>query len=531
MFVFTVGLVLIVAAVGVLTVGDKFEVPKPIAHLAGPIAIIAGLGAIVISTAIYVEDSQGGIIVKKFGSDLEGGQIIATDGEKGPQAYVLPPGWHFWFWPWQFDLKAVDNIDIPQGKIGVVTAKDGSPLAKGEIFAPAWKDPQEMLDGAKFLQPGAGKKGPQLTVLPPGQYRFNPRLFSIRLAPVTKVSVGYVAVVKANAGDIYEPKEGEVIQEVNGVPMVPNDYRGIWKKALLPNTYYMHPEVYDVKQVQTTKRVYNYTSIGSATYKSDHPNSDNSIRVRSKDGYEFPVDVRVSVKISAANAPHVVAMLADPDADPDNDGFDTLEEKAVLPSLRSIFRNTAEIRGALEYVNSRSVIEKDATASIKKDMATFKIDIDSVYVADIGLDKTPEGKALLKTQTDRQLALQQKATYEEQERAQLKRADVVRAEEAADQEKLKEAAKAKVDIAKNEAEAKKELAKGEAAAYSEKIKAFGGVNEYIRALMIEELVKVAPQIRLPSTLVIGGQGGSSNEALLTPLLTEMLESAKNNKKK
>lgn len=490
---------------------------KKLPRVVGGITAFFGFVLIVASTAIYVADNQGGVVVKKFGRDLPAGQIIATDGEKGPQAYVLPPGWHFFYWPWLYDLTTVSNEDIPQGKIGVVTAKDGKPLGEGEVFAPAWKSPQEMLDSVKFLA-GDGFRGPQLTVLPPAQYRYNPRLFKIDVKPALEVRVGSVAVIKANAGDEYVPAEGESVEEVNGVQIVGNGFRGIWKKPLTPNAYYMHPDAYVVTSVQTTKRVYSYTSSGSMSAKSDRPEEDNSVRVRTKDGYEFPVDVRVSVKISAEDAPYVVAMLADPDGDPDKDGFDVLEERAVLPSLRSIFRNTAEKKGALEYVNSRSEIETEATTQFKSDMEAFRIDVDKVYIADIGLDKTPEGKELLKTQTDKELALQQQETYKEQEKAELQRASMVKAEEQANQEKLKAEAAAKVDIAKSEAEAKKELAIGEAAAYTEKIAAFGSVNEYLKALMVEEFVKVAAQVQLPRTLVIGGGSQGPLDAFIANAL-------------
>jgi len=490
-------------------------------RILGGIVMLVGLVMIVVSTAIYVKDGQSGVVTKKFGKNLEGGAIVATDGEKGPQAYLLPDGWHFGFWPWQYTLTAVDNIDIPQGQIGVVTAKDGKSLEDGEVFAPAWKSPKDMMDGVKFLA-GEGVRGPQLTVLPPAQYRFNPRLFAVVVKPALEVPVGSVAVVKSNAGEYYVPKEGEVLEEVNGVPIVPNGFRGIWRKALQPNAYYMHPDAYIVKEVKTIKRVYSYTAAKATTAKDDRPGEDNAVPVKTKDGFEFPVDIRVSIKISAENAPYVVAMLADPDGDANKDGFDTLEEKAILPSIRSIFRNTAEAKGALEYLNSRSQIEEEATAQFKADMEEFKIDVDRVYVAQIGLGDTPEGKELMKTQTDKELAVQQEETFKQQEKAELQRASMVKATEEADQEKMKAEAAAKVDIAKSEADAMENLAKGAAAAYKEKIEAFGGVNEYLKALMVEKLAEALPQMELPDILVLGGGGMDQlNSTLLAPVLANM----------
>ena len=523
MVTFIIGGILAMLGIGLLTVGAKLQVPTLVCKIGGPAAVLLGVLLLFISTGINVEETKSGLITKKFGTNLQGGALVATNGEKGPQAALLPDGWHFGFWPWQYELTVVDNIDIPQGSIGVVTAKDGVPLPSGEVFAPSWDSPKDMLDGDKFLTSSEGHKGPQLTVLPPGQWRFNPRLFTIVAHSALEVPVGSVAVIKSNAGKQYVPEDGQEVETVNGVPIVPNGFRGIWKKPLQPNAYYLHPQAYIVKVVQTTKRVYSYTA---SNIKGKDTEQNNAVGVKTKDGYEFPVDVRTSVKIDAKDAPYVVAMLGDPDSDPDGDGFDKLEELAILPSIRSIFRNTAENKGALEYLSSRSTIEEEATRLFAADMVEFKIDVDRVYIAAIGLADTDQGKELMKTQTDKELALQQIATYKEQEAAEVQRASMVRAEEDANQEKLKAVAEAKVDIAQSEADALKALAVGEAAAYKEKIAAFGGVNEYIKALAIEGLIRVIPDIKLPNTVVFGGGAGGMgnlNDTLLAPVLTNMLQ--------
>ena len=524
---FVIGGLLLMAGVVVLAVGGAFGIPALARKLAGPIAIVLGIIMLGVSTAINVEDGQSGVVTKKFGDNLQNGAIVATDGEKGPQAYLLPDGWHVGFWPWQYELTTVPNIDIPQGQIGVVTAKDGVPLPDGEVFAPAWESPQDMLDGMKFLSDGKGHKGPQLTVLPPGQWRYNPRLFTITAQPALEVEIGSVAVIKSNVGEEYVPEDGSEVESVNGVPIVPNGFRGIWLEPLQPNAYYLHPQAYVVKTVKTTKRVYSYTA---TNVKGGDGEQNNAVGVKTKDGYEFPVDVRASVKISAENAPYVVAMLGDPDSDPDNDGFDKLEELAILPSIRSIFRNTAEAKGALEYLNSRSLIEIEATKLFAADMVEFKIDVDRIYIAAIGLADTEQGQELMKTQTDKELALQQQATYNEQEKAEVERAKMVRAEEDANQEQLIAVSEASKTIAKNEGDAAKERAVGEAAAYAEKIKAFGGVSEYLQSILYEGLVDAIPQIQpgvLPQQVVISGGGGLGglNETLLAPVLSSMAKDA------
>lgn len=561
MGLFIIGTLIALAALAVGLFG-KFVIPSKLGRVVATVVLAAiGFIAIVWSTTLYVEDNQGGLVVKKFGDPLPAGSIVSVNGEAGPQAKVLSPGWHFWYAPWVYDLTPIDNIDIPQGQIGLVTAKDGKPMPDGNIYAPEWESPQKMLDAEVFLK-GEGVRGPQLTVLKPGQYRYNPRLFVITTVPALNVPVGSVAVVKANAGPVYEPTESNGVEVVNGVPIVPRGYRGIWKEALTPNQYYLHPQAYEVTFVKTTKRVYSYTKV--TVTKADRAN-DNSIGVRTSDGYKFPVDVRVSVKVSAENAPYVVAMLGDPDGDADKDGFDVLEEKAILPSIRSIFRNSAEKAKGLQYVSSRSKVEADSTTKFTTDMTEYKVDVDKVYVADIRLDDTEEGKALLKTQTDRELAQQQQETYVQQVEAEKKRAEQVAAAEEATRKKDIAAAEALDLAAEYQANAAEKKADGEARAaiksaegqaaavervaaaeakavelkaaaeakarelmaaadaeYNAKmVESLGGVENYTRLKLVSELFTAWQEGGAVPQISVSGSEGGSVDVILAKLMQQM----------
>ena len=104
-----------------------------------------------------------------------------------------------------------------------------------------------------------------------------------------------------------------------------------------------------------------------------------------------------------------------------------------------------------------------------------------------------------------------------------------RRKEQADQEKNKAEAAAAKEIAVDKGEALKNLAIGQAAAYAEKIKAFDGVNNYLKALALEKITEIAPNVDLPTTLVIGaGPGEGINQQLLTPVLSRMIESRGSN---
>jgi regulator of protease activity HflC (stomatin/prohibitin superfamily) len=519
MFVF--GLLLLGLAIVAMLVPSQLFPKYATRSVAGGLALLSFL-LIAGSTAIYVNDNEGAVVIVKFGTAMRSDQIVANNGEQGPQAKILPPGWHFFYWPWIYDLEQVPNISIPSGSVGVVEALDGKPLPKNSAYAPEWDSVSDMLDGEKFLA-GEGYKGPQLTVLPPGQYRFNPRLFTITVKPALNVKVGEVVVVKANAGKTYDGKDVEI---VNGVPMVPNGFRGIWRKALTPDQYYIHPDAYELIHVKTTNRVYSYTNTGSETGAGQDNSGDNhSINVRSKDGFNFPIDVRAAVKISADDAPYVTARIGSPDVDKNQDGYDTLEDIVILPSVRAVFRNGSESHGALEYMNTRSKIEEQASQLIAAELQEYRVDVDGVYIADIGLQSTPEGQELLKTQTDREVAKQEQATWLEKKAAAESRAQSVRADTAATQEAKQVEAEVAIKVAESKAAAEVAMAEGEAQAAALRIEALGGQRNYLLLKMVETAADTVSQKwsgNVPSVVILG-EGANLDTAVLSKLIEEQVK--------
>jgi uncharacterized protein YeaC (DUF1315 family) len=237
----------------------------------------------------------------------------------------------------------------------------------------------------------------------------------------------------------------------------------------------------------------------------------------------------VAVAILAPNAPYVVAKIGNPDVRSDKNQFDLLEERVILPSLRAILRNSAEKKKALEYVNSRTQVEADAKKLFEIDMAKDKIETEGFFLADIGLGKTPEGLALLKTQTDTEIALQQQTMYKQQVSAEEQRALQVKAAAAADQQKRIQESLAGIEYEKNGAEAARNKATGEAAqslVYEAKVKAMGGVENFTKleiAKMWAEAIGRAWKGELPSTMFVGGQGGGSLNDVMTAVFSQQIQ--------
>jgi len=329
LIVMFVGLVLAIAIVT-----GAMKLPGTALKVGGGILALAViLVSFVLSSFRYVGDAQTGVVIRTVGGgSLPAGKIIATAGEMGPQADILPPGWHPWLWPFIYEIETPYVIVIEEGQIALLTASDGLPLPKGEIYAPEWDDADRGKmagDAHYFLTTGKGYKGPQTSVLKPGTHRINPMLFTHEIVPVTNVKKATVGVIKSNVGDLTsgDIETQDAVVEVG--------QRGIWKTPKKPQEYYLNTKAYEITMISTAKRVTSYTG-------TQGEGEQREIKVRTSDGFDFPVDVRVEYEIRPIDAPRVVASFGDDKED---------MQKRLNSAVRAIFRNNAETVKALELAS------------------------------------------------------------------------------------------------------------------------------------------------------------------------------------
>jgi len=297
--------------------------------------VVAAVLFLALSSTVYIAGDEVGIVQKKLlGRKLPAGQIIAVNGENGIQADLLMPGWHFWKFPWMYRIDKKNDIQIKDGFVGLITAKDGLSLPPDTVYAPEWENPNRMTDARYFLTEGRGFKGPQLTVLQPGNYKINTALFEIRPVPILNVEVGKVAVIKSNVGPRVETKGR----------LVPVGNRGVWDTPLSQGKYFYNTEAYEVTLIDTRQIKVSYTD-ETETGERKEGQSMRPIDVRSQDGFTFPVDVRVTYQVEPQDAPNAVAMIG---------GDELILSKVVTPRVRAVFRNNAEKVKALDYVKSRT---------------------------------------------------------------------------------------------------------------------------------------------------------------------------------
>ncbi|MEM6798462.1 MAG: SPFH domain-containing protein [Planctomycetota bacterium] len=485
------------------------------------LALVAGF---TLASFRYVAEDRIGLVNKNIAfKSLAPGQIIATNGEKGPQAKILPPGWQAGYWPGFYDIDLEKLVEVRAGEVGLLNARDGVPLPPNTTYAPEWSEAEfsKMLDATYFLTDGGGYKGPQTSVLKPGSYRINTKLFQVTIAKVTTIDKATVGVVKSNVGE-----RPEVTGEVEPVGygrlarLVGKGERGIWRDPLRPGQYYLNTNAFEVTVISTRKQVVRYTD---ATVAKTGEHEESQIVVRTSDGYTFPVDVRVEYEIEPGNAPLLVATVGD-----DQEGLRTVMNSAV----RAIFRNNAEGVKALDYVQQRSLQETQSLKMLKEEMAKIGATVTAVRIGDVG-DESTLGP-LLKTQTDREIALQEQETFREQQRAQEQKKELTRTEQEAEEEKKLATAKYAVQI--SEQERQRRVIEAEAEAEAVRIKAEAQANAYQliaeqigkgNAALVEVLRVVGESgISITPRVMVVGQGGDAagQDSQTTALIGTMLDS-------
>jgi uncharacterized membrane protein YqiK len=182
----------------------------------------------------------------------DGEAFLRNGGQKGPQIDILPPG-KYRINSYLFRVRLEPALIVPAGNVGIVSARDGEPIAPGRLLAQKTAGHTAFQDGEAFIASG-GQRGPQIELILPGRYRINSDLFSVEVQPATVVSANEVGLVTAKDGAPLPP------DELVATPVASHDdfqdasaflqnggQRGPQYDLLKPGTYYINPLMFEVK--------------------------------------------------------------------------------------------------------------------------------------------------------------------------------------------------------------------------------------------------------------------------------------------
>ena len=235
-----------------------------------------------------IHEQESGLLVKRFGPPLAPGRLIATDGEAGYQAAMLPPGWHFPVWRFQYKVERVPLVVVPAGEIACVVAADGRAIPAEHVLARS-VDCDHFQDAAAFMRKG-GERGRQLGLLTAGSYRINPALFtvitarnasahglspaSMRVFQVPSEVVGIVTVLDGRpiapgdlAGPVVPHHEGfqraQVFMDAGGC-------RGLQEQVLLSGAWNLNPWFVRVELIPLTEIPIGYVGVVVSYVGQEH---------------------------------------------------------------------------------------------------------------------------------------------------------------------------------------------------------------------------------------------------------------------
>jgi uncharacterized membrane protein YqiK len=208
---------------------------------------------LIVKSIVLVRGKEIAVVERKyFGKKMPQGRVIAQSDEIGIQARTLGPGMHFLI-PFIYKAIKYPFTVIAQNEVGIVESIDGDPIPPGKIFAAVVEGHNSFQDGEKFLANG-GQKGPQIQIVPPGVYRVNTTLFSIRKEQLVFIDKGKIGIVTSMdggpipAGRLLARKvEGHSNFE-NGQAFLNNGgQKGPQIEILLPGTYRINKDLFHVE--------------------------------------------------------------------------------------------------------------------------------------------------------------------------------------------------------------------------------------------------------------------------------------------
>lgn len=494
-----------------------------LASTVGALLVFGGLfyalqGYRLLGIAMIPSDGLG-IVTKKFGvggkSRLPDGHLIALNKEAGYQADTLGPGLYFGFWPWQYSIQIDKFVTVPQGQVGIVEAKDGEPIPAGRILG-KHIDCDFFQDSRAFLSKG-GQRGPQIDPVPPGTYRFNSSLISIKMVDAVVVPQGKVGIVTTLDGLPLPANEiaGKVIDGhqsfQNGDKFISSGgQKGLQEQVILSGMYYINPlfvriEVTDLQDIPIgyVGVVVSFvgtegkdTSGAAFTHGNIVSKGQKGVWSEPLDPGRYPINPRI-MRVEPVPTTNIVLNWATGKSEAhqldknlstitvrSGDGFTfnldvsqiihvsrenaprviarfgtmvNLVTQVLEPTIGNYFRNSAQSSDVINFLSQRSTRQQEAAGFIKDALEKYNVQAVDTLIGDI----TPP-EQLMGALTDRKIAEQRKITYATQEAAEVQRQEFEKAKSEADTRGQIVAASRALEVSKFTADALIARAQGEA---------------------------------------------------------------------
>lgn len=318
-----------------------------------------------------IEPSQGeiAVLIRKTGDNLPPGQVVAlAEGQKGIQLDVLPEGRYFrnpYTWSWKIQR----ILDVPAGKLGVMTRLYGEELPPGKIIA---EDNQ---------------RGIVQEILRPGKYRINPFAYHVALFDAINIRPGHVGVVTALTGQ--DVLNNELAPEKRNTFLVGEGLKGVSGMLLDPGTHYLNPYIYNSVEVNLQSQRFDMSG-------------NDVINFLTLDGFTVTVEGYIEFGIQRSEAAFLTHRVGD---------MDDIIKKLILPRARGFSRIEGSKHPAVNFIvgETRQKFQNDLEAHLRSKSTGWGVDIKAV-----GIRKVIVPDEIASINRDRELAVQDAAKYGQQ---------------------------------------------------------------------------------------------------------------------
>lgn len=455
--------------------------------------------------------------------------FLANGGQRGQQMAILAPG------TWRintllFTISTADMVVVEPGQIGIVEALDGAPLSGGRIIGKQVEC--DMFQNGQAFVDNGGQRGPQMTIIPQGQYRINPVLFKVDFAEIVDIPDNQIGIVTTKEGTPL--RSGEIAgPEVTGHNMYQDPqqfvdaggFKGLQVPVLMAGRYFINPYFATVEIVDLTKVPVSNVGV-VVSYVGDegvdvtgegfrHGNlvgrGQKGVWVEPLDPGLYPINTRTHV-VKVVSTANIVLNWATGRTEAHNldaklstitvrskDGFpfnldvsqiihipskdapkviarfgslEALVTQVLEPTIGNYFRNAAQGTSVIDFLGERTERQQEAKKAIAAALAEYDVGAVETLIGDIN---PPE--ELMKPLTDKKVAETLKATYTTQQQAETERQKLFQARALADTQPEVVAAERKVAIAEFNAQAAVKTASGSAEAKTINAKADAEVTK------------------------------------------------------
>ena len=338
---------------------------------------------------IEVPSRRIAVLTKKTGAELTNEMEIVSEADfgtyKGIQELVLTEGRYFYN-PWKWDWDIVDQVEVPENRLGVRIRLYGENLGYGNLIA----------DDVK-------QKGIYFEVLRPGRYPLNAIVYEAGTEPfvnrdnyVELIELHKPVVIPAGFKGVVTLLSAPMADDPNKL-IVETGKRGVQQETLNPGVYYINPYVTRVSLVDCRSQRFNLSTGGEMGFPS-------------RDGFWVKLDGRIEFRVDPKRAAEVFVTYNDAENDRNNNAVveEEIIQKIILPNARSFCRLRGSDNSGRDFIlgEKRLQFQQDFQKTLSHTCQSQGIEIIQALITRISPPQQIAGPV-----RDRQIATQEAHQY------------------------------------------------------------------------------------------------------------------------